>query len=352
MRGPLSALSIALALLGQAAAYKQLTDEELKHLDSVKDVALMHPENKDGLLQPILKVRIPDTPASKDVRDHFSAFFEGLNQGTDSSKWVVETDSFLDNTPTAQNVNFTNFIATRDPPGRTAGDVGRLTLVAHYDSKIEPKGFLGAIDSAFPCALIMYVIKQLDESLSKKWKTETDTDVGLQVLFLDGEEAYKEWTKTDSIYGARHLANVWDEPAYTVSSTRRTRLDSIDLFMLLDLLGSRNPSIPSFYKHTNWAHKNLGRLQHKFQSGSMSKADKVDWFPQPGQFFLAGQIGDDHLPFFDFGVPVLHLIPVPFPDTWHKIIDDGAHLDLDTIHDWGLIMTAFVAEYMELSGYL
>lgn len=25
----------------------------------------------------------------------------------------------------------------------------------------------------------------------------------LQVLFLDGEEAFKDWTHTDSIYGAR-----------------------------------------------------------------------------------------------------------------------------------------------------
>jgi len=33
--------------------------------------------------------------------------------------------------------------------------------------------------------------------------------VSLQFLFLDGEEAFKEWTATDSIYGARHLAEKW-----------------------------------------------------------------------------------------------------------------------------------------------
>ena len=30
--------------------------------------------------------------------------------------------------------------------------------------------------------------------------------LSLQLIFLDGEEAFNEWTSTDSIYGARHLA--------------------------------------------------------------------------------------------------------------------------------------------------
>ncbi|NXR46081.1 QPCT cyclotransferase, partial [Hippolais icterina] len=28
----------------------------------------------------------------------------------------------------------------------------------------------------------------------------------LQLLFLDGEEAFGDWSVTDSLYGARHLA--------------------------------------------------------------------------------------------------------------------------------------------------
>ena len=31
-------------------------------------------------------------------------------------------------------------------------------------------------------------------------------EVGLQLVFFDGEEAFRSWTATDSIYGARHLA--------------------------------------------------------------------------------------------------------------------------------------------------
>ena len=31
-------------------------------------------------------------------------------------------------------------------------------------------------------------------------------DTSLQLIFFDGEEAFVDWTDTDSLYGARHLA--------------------------------------------------------------------------------------------------------------------------------------------------
>ena len=45
------------------------------------------------------------------------------------------------------------------------------------------------IGSIFPCSLQM-------------------KDVTLQLMFFDGEEAFKEWTATDSTYGSRHLASL------------------------------------------------------------------------------------------------------------------------------------------------
>ena len=50
------------------------------------------------------------------------------------------------------------------------------------------------------------------------------------------------------------------------------------------------------------------------------------------------------------GVPVLHIIPTPFPPVWHRIEDDGDHLDPEVLDDWAKIVTAFVAEWMELDG--
>jgi hypothetical protein len=41
-----------------------------------------------------------------------------------------------------------------------------------------------------------------------------------------------------------------------------------------------------------------------------------------------------------------------FPKVWHKIEDDGQHLDMDTVEDWSLLVTGFAAEWMELEGFI
>jgi len=68
-------------------------------------------------------------------------------------------------------------------------------------------------------------------------------------------------------------------------------------------------------------------------------------------FNAAWGVLDDHIPFMARGVEVLHMIPTPFPHVWHTIDDDGEHLDLSTVEDWARIVTAFVAEWMDLEGH-
>lgn len=63
-------------------------------------------------------------------------------------------------------------------------------------------------------------------------------------------------------------------------------------------------------------------------------------------------VSDDHLPFMHRGVDILHIIPSPFPKVWHKMEDDGKHLDLATVRDWAKIVTAFTAQWMKLEGYM
>lgn len=67
----------------------------------------------------------------------------------------------------------------------------------------------------------------------------------------------------------------------------------------------------------------------------------------PEQFSPAF-VQDDHVPFMAAGVPVLHIIPTPFPNVWHKSTDDGEHLDMPTVRDWTKIVTAFVLEWMDM----
>lgn len=333
-------------------AYSKLQTCEIKHLARLnKNQRLLDPENAEGYLEPILQVRIPGTEGSANVREHFNTFFKTL-----SPEWNVEFDSFLSDTPALQQVNFTNIIATRNPPGVRPETIKKLSLVAHYDSKIEPQGFIGAIDSAVPCALIMHTVKQIDDILTKAWKSGSKSNLGLEIIFLDGEEAFESWTNEDSIYGARHLANKWSSEVYenTDGSKLKTRLESIDIFMLLDLLGSANPSIYSFYPNTHWAHKNLREIETTIRKQKLSKTKRLEpkWFKTQPQFAIADNLADDHVPFLKKNVPILHVIPVPFPQVWHELTDDGNHLDKDAIHDWSLIMTVFAAEYLELTGHI
>lgn len=40
------------------------------------------------------------------------------------------------------------------------------------------------------------------------------TNLGLMLIFFDGEEAFENWSVTDSLYGSRHLARKWELTSY------------------------------------------------------------------------------------------------------------------------------------------
>ena len=48
------------------------------------------------------------------------------------------------------------------------------------------------------------------------------------------------------------------------------------------------------------------------------------------------------------GVPVLHMIAVPFPTVWHKMSDDETILDQASIENLLKILRIFVAQYLHL----
>lgn len=73
---------------------------------------------------------------------------------------------------------------------------------------------MGATDSAAPCAMMLDLAEALNPLLEKRLSRlhhgEEDDhddddieDLTLQLIFFDGEEAFKDWTDVDSIYGAR-----------------------------------------------------------------------------------------------------------------------------------------------------
>ena len=75
--------------------------------------------------------------------------------------WEVELDSFVEPNTVVGSVPFHNIIATLDPAAPR-----RLVLACHYDSKASPAGFLGATDSAVPCAQMINLAHTMQMDLN------------------------------------------------------------------------------------------------------------------------------------------------------------------------------------------
>lgn len=191
------------------AAYKPLSDSFLR---AVPDPGADFDINNGALLAPILIPRVPGTEGSLKVQHHFVDFFQ-----RELPKWTVEWQNSTAKTPAtgSTDVPFANIIFKREPPWTKVGQANLLTLVAHFDSKLTPTGFIGATDSAVPCAVLMHVARSIDKYLTQMHDEMVELgelggsvpmDMGIQILLTDGEEAFQSWTATDSLYGARYVA--------------------------------------------------------------------------------------------------------------------------------------------------
>ncbi|KAI9240988.1 MAG: hypothetical protein BYD32DRAFT_433451 [Podila humilis] len=315
--------------------------------------------------------------------------FEKRAPETPGTGWHVEVDEFEDQTPFGPKT-FTNIIMTKNPNAEN-----RLVFAAHFDSKYFPPAdklkaqwnggldtlpFIAATDSAVPCAIMLDLASSLDSFLDSPHRTDKDTT--LQLVFFDGEEAFLEWTDKDSTYGSRHLAQKWQQRMVHRTRTATGRnggstanyLEGIELFVLLDLLGAEKPQVPSYFSTTQWAHRHTMSIEQrlweaglhgvqalaKIRQGGDADADadedNMDALEEENHVvegFLSGNhpwggVEDDHIPFLNRGVPVFHVIPVPFPHVWHTLEDDATAISKEVVSGWANIFRAFTVEYLSL----
>lgn len=290
---------------------------------------LQNDKNFVANLDKILVARPVGSANHDDVREHIVAQMRDLG-------WDVQQDQFTDNTPRGSQ-KFTNIIATLDPAAPR-----RMVLACHYDSKISPVGFLGAVDSAVPCAMMINLatVLRMDLKLAKAKKS----DLSLQFIFFDGEEAFNQWSATDSIYGARNLAAKWEKAGFTHGGVSGNHNDRIDIFVLLDLIGTTDTQFSQLERSTGGWYDRLVQIESSLRTlGQVTGAQLF----QSG--FLGAGIEDDHIPFKNRNVPILHLISVPFPSVWHKMSDNRESLDFNRISNLSKILRVFTAEYLHLA---
>ncbi|PCH37885.1 hypothetical protein WOLCODRAFT_135903 [Wolfiporia cocos MD-104 SS10] len=360
-------LSLSLCLLLECQASKlgkrdftQLSPSAITSLVSSPDPVInIDPSDPSSHLSHILIPRPPDTDNNTLVKNYIVTMMKNLN-------WHVEEDTFTDTTPYGSK-RFTNVIATKDTSAPR-----RVILAAHFDSKFFPQypqsQFVGATDSAAPCAFLLDLAETLDPLLDARQRRladgeEDDEDVAettLQLVFFDGEEAFRDWTATDSIYGARHLAHKWATTYIAPHAKRRllpastTELSTIEHLILLDLLGAPQPRIHSSFLDTAWLFDAMVSAERRLgNSGAFAYGEQVadawtSFFVPRGNQFNLGGIEDDHIPFLRLGVSVLHVIASPFPRVWHTLKDDATALDVPTMRRWNLILRVFMCEYLGL----
>lgn len=107
-----------------------------------------------------------------------------------------------------------------------------------------------------------------------------------QLIFFDGEEAFKEWTKTDSLYGSRHLAHKWNKLG---------KVDRIETLVLLDLIGAPNTHFESFYENTEVLHDRLIQIEKHLQKKQHLSGRNSMFVPR----ISYSSIDDDHRPFLE-----------------------------------------------------
>ena len=207
-----------------------------------------------------------------------------------------ETDVFTASTPAGLQTMH-NLIVRY--PGKKDGII---VLATHYETNYPLKDipFVGANDGACTSALLMEIGQYL--------RTHPPQGYSVWLVFDDGEEAVKEWSPQDSLYGTRHLAAKWSQDG---------TIGKIKAFLLADMIGDKDLNINPDDQSTPWlvdllrtAAKQTNHTRNVLQHEQL-------------------EIGDDHIPFKQRGVPVLDLIDIDYgphtattPDGWHHTAQD------------------------------
>ena len=123
------------------------------------------------------------------------------------------------------------------------------------------------------------------------------------------------------------------------------------MFTLLDLLGAQSPTFrQTADSGSDECYRRLMGIEMDLRENNQPKNapcydNKFEFNAGDKKYFtsyLMGTVSDDHLPFLKQKVPVLHLIPVPFPKVWHTMQDNEQSLHHPTIENILSILIQFI----------
>ena len=202
--------------------------------------------------------------------------------------YQVEDDAFETETPYGRK-KMHNLIARPKKAQQAA-----IALATHYDTKyMEGISFVGANDAGSSTGLLL----ELARVLSKR-----SDGLDYWFLFLDGEEAFVEWSSFDSTYGSRHLAERWKRDG-TQSKVRS--------LILLDMIGDKDLDLLKDSHSTVWLRDLVWATAREIGLGSILSTTEF-------------AVGDDHVPFLDIGIPSVDIIDLNYGpgNSYHHTKED------------------------------
>jgi glutaminyl-peptide cyclotransferase len=157
---------------------------------------------------------------------------------------------------------------------------GIIVVASHYDTNypLRNTSYVGANDGASSSALLLEIANQL--------RGQKRDGYGVWLVWDDAEEAMKEWSDTDSLYGIRHLAQKWQDDG---------TLKKVKAFLLADMIGDADLNIDRDLNSTPW-------LEEVVYQAATRLGDQSHFFARENQ------VSDDHLPFMQRGIPCADLI--------------------------------------------
>ncbi|HLK69983.1 MAG TPA: M28 family peptidase [Bryobacteraceae bacterium] len=221
----------------------------------------------------------------------------------------VQQDDFTAVTPNGP-VAMKNIIA------RFPGTSGRaIVLTGHYDTKLLPN-FVGADDGGSSTGFLLEMASVIDG------QSHADD---IYLVWFDGEEAFREWTDTDSVYGSRHLAEKWSKENF---------LGRIKALVNIDMIGDKNLDL---LNDTNSSQSLRQLIWDAAYRTGYSKYFQHD--PSPTE--------DDHIPFVRLGVNAVDVIDLDY-EPWHTPQDTMDKLSAHSFQVVGDVVTAALKDIEKL----
>lgn len=193
----------------------------------------------------------------------------------------VRLQAFTAETPDGP-IRMVNVIA--ELPGRRPE---AILVGGHYDTKFFPNfTFVGANDGGSSSGLLL----ELARALARRPRAFT-----YWIVLFDGEEARREWSASDGIYGSRHLA---------ASLQRDGRAGRLKAVVVVDMIGDRRLGIRREATSTPWLTDLLWRSARRLGHRAHFLEETL-------------AVEDDHAPFLRAGIPSALLIDFDYEPYWH-----------------------------------